>query len=314
VRKISGGIFSVMGNELVAKTAGSYNMQDGYINAKDINDGDFEYDTKVQFSDANQGAYSFTAKDDSKPIIELQGKMPTYKEKYDKEKEEGAYTETNGLIKIPTAVAYTENGMATVEITVKDPDGNEVDLDKEDNTFKADKDGVYTVTYNAVYENGEKTDAHYSISVGDVFAPKFTLANDGTSTSSAKKEGDTFKFKTIKLIDDDSNGVKIRKEIYDPSHELISGSTVDGSYGSYAGKPNNGSTIKLNKVGEYTIVYTATDAVGNEYKITETLTVTSKGSSTPTTWTTLSTVLIIVAIVLLAGVIIYVVRFRKVKK
>ena len=301
VRKISGGIFSVMGNELVAKTAGSYSLQDGYIDANDIIKEDklFDYDTDVKFSDANQGAYSFTATDDSKPVIELQGKMPTYSEK-------------DTTVTIPTAVAYTEHGMGTVKIEVKDPDGKAVKLNEADNTFKVDKDGVYTVTYTGVYENGEKAENFYKISVGDVFAPKFTLTG-GTSTNSAKKEGDSFSFKTIELVTAEE-GVQIRKEIYDPSHELISGSTVDGSYSGYAGKANNGSEIKLNKVGEYTIVYTAKDAVGNDYKITETLTVTSKGSSTPTTWTTLSTVLIIVAILLLAGVIIYVVRFRKVKK
>lgn len=317
VRKISGGIFSLMGNEITAKTAGSYSVQDGYIAAGAINNGEFDYNKAVNFSSANEGNYSFNVIDDAKPVIELQDKMPTYKEKYDDEIE-GGYTLSNGLVKIPVAVAYTANGMGEVEIEVKDPDGSKVDLNTEDgelkNTFKADKHGVYTVTYSATYENGEKDSVSYKINVGDVFAPKFTVSG-GTSTTSAKKEGETFTFKKIELVEgEDIDGVTITKEIYDPSHELISGSTVSGGYSGYADKATNGSDITLNKVGEYTIVYTAKDKVDNEYKITETLTVTSKGSSTPTTWTTLSTVLIIVAIVLLAGVIIYVVRFRKVKK
>ncbi|MDE7163929.1 MAG: hypothetical protein K2O04_00685 [Clostridiales bacterium] len=306
VRKISGGIFSLMGNEITAKTAGSYSVQDGYINADDIKNGTFVYDTDVKFSSANEGNYSFNVVDTAKPVIELQGKMPTYVAKY-------AEGEADGVVKVPTAVAYTENGMGDIKIDVVDPNGSTVDLD-ENNSFVADKDGVYVVTYNGTYSNGEKDSVHYDINVGDVFAPKFTVTG-GTSTASAKKEGDTFTFKKIELAEgEQSDGVTIRKEIYDPSHELISGSTVDGGYSGYADKANNGSEIKLNKVGEYTIVYTAKDAVGNDYKITETLTVTSKGSSTPTTWTTLSTVLIIVAVVLLAGVIVYVVRFRKVKK
>ncbi|MDE6292996.1 MAG: DUF5011 domain-containing protein [Clostridiales bacterium] len=305
VRKISGGIFSLMGNEITAKTAGSYSVQDGYIEASKIDKGKFAY-SDVQFSSANEGNYSFNIVDNAKPVIELQGKLPTYVAKYEADK-------ASGLVTVPTAVAYTENGMGEIKIEVKDPDGSNVDL-KDDNTFVADKDGVYTVTYSATDENGEKDTKSYSINVGDVFAPKFTVTG-GTSTTSAKKEGDTFTFKKIELAEgEDSKGVTVRKEIYDPSHELISGSTVDGGYSGYADKANNGSTITLNKVGEYTIVYTAKDSVGNDYKITETLTVTSKGSSTPTTWTTLSTVLIIVAVVLLAGVIIYVVRFRKVKK
>lgn len=301
VRKISGGIFSIMGNEFTAKTACSYNVQDGYIKATDISEGDFDYSDKniVKFSSANDGVYSFNVVDDAKPIIELQDIMPTYMKK-------------DSEITIPKAIAYTENGMGEIETDVKDPDGNDVDL--KDNKFTADKDGVYTVTYSATYENGEKDSVSYNINVGDVLAPRFTLEK-GTSTSSVLQEGKEFTFKNIVLdADEDKNGVTITKEIYDPSHEIISGSTVSGGYSGYANNGNNGSKIYLTKVGEYTIVYTAKDSVGNEYKITETLTVTGKGSSSATTWTTLSTVLIIVAIVLLAGVIVYVVRFRKVKK
>lgn len=306
VRKITGGVFSLMGNEFTAKTAQSYRIWDGYINADNINNG-FNYADVTQVDIP----YRVQVNDDATPVIELQGTMPTYVAKYDAEN--GEYSETNGLVQLPTAVAYTQYGMGEITIDVKDPKGSTVTLN-ENNQFEADKDGAYTVTYTATYKNGKEDSKEYFINVGDVFAPKFTVSG-GTSTSSAKKEGDTFKFKTIELVEgEDTDGVTVTKQIYDPSHELISGSTVDGSYTGYAKKENNGSEIKLNKVGEYTIVYTAKDAVGNDYKITETLTVTSKGSSTPTTWTTLSTVLIIVAILLLAGVIIYVVRFRKVKK
>ncbi|MDE6201564.1 MAG: hypothetical protein K2M47_06800 [Clostridiales bacterium] len=307
VRKITGGIFSLMGNEFTAKTAQSYSIADGYINANKIEGNGFDYSAVTPVGIA----YSVNVVDDSSPMLELQGTMPSYQAKYDEKL--GDYSLENGLVKVPVAVAYTQYGMGEVTIDVKDPNGSTVKLDDE-NQFKADKDGSYTVTYTATYKNGKEDIQHFYINIGDVFAPKFTVTG-GTSTASAKKEGDTFKFKTIELSDgEETSGVTITKQIYDPSHELISGSTVEGSYSSYANKANNGSDIKLSKVGEYTIVYTAKDAVGNDYKITETLTVTSKGSSTPTTWTTLSTVLIIVAIVLLAGVIIYVVRFRKVKK
>ncbi|MDE6029606.1 MAG: hypothetical protein K2F90_04725 [Clostridiales bacterium] len=309
VRKITGGVFSLMGNEFTAKTAQSYRVWDGYINANKITATGFDYADVTQVDIP----YRVQVVDDAKPVLELQGTMPSYKAKYDESK--GDYSLENGLVQVPTAVAYTQYGMGEVTITVTDPNGSKIELN-ENNQFKAEKDGAYTVTYTATYKNGKEETQPFTINVGDVFAPKFTVTG-GTSTASAKKEGDTFTFKTIELTeggDDDAQSVQITKQIYDPSHELISGSTVDGSYNGYKDKGNNGSEIKLNKVGEYTIVYTAKDSVGNEYKITETLTVTSKGSSTPTTWTTLSTVLIVVAIVLLAGVIIYVVRFRKVKK
>ena len=324
-RKISGGTFSLMGSELVAMTEGSYSVQDGYIGYASANDGkgleadgSYDFNTDVTFGGANEGVYNFSITDSATPVVELQGTMPTYKAKYDAEKEDGAYTETNGLVKLPKAVAYTENGMGVVEIEVKDPDSYDVDLDDDavthEKSFKATKDGVYTVTYTATYKNATPATATYSISVGDVFAPVFTTEG-GTDTNGTKQEGDTFSFAKLVLVEEESNsGLTITKEIYDPSGEIMSGSTVSGSFSGYADKGNNGSEIKLNKVGDYKIVYTVKDAVGNEYKLTDKVTVASQGSSSPTTWTTLSTVLIIVAIVLLAGVIIYVVRFRKVKK
>ncbi|MDE7107552.1 MAG: hypothetical protein K2O39_04440, partial [Clostridiales bacterium] len=265
VRKITGGVFSLMGNEFTAKTAQSYRVWDGYINAAKITENGFNYEDVTQVDIP----YQVQVVDDATPVIELQGTMPSYKAKYDEEK--GEYSLENGLVKLPVAVAYTQYGMGEVKIDVKDPNGSTVDLDEE-NQFKADKDGAYKVTYTATYQNAKEEVQTFTVNVGDVFAPKFTVTG-GTSTASAKKEGDTFTFKTIELATDEkTDGVTVRKEIYDPSHELISGSTVDGSYTGYAKKENNGSEIKLNKVGEYTIVYTTKDAVGNEYKITETLT------------------------------------------
>lgn len=307
VRKISGGKFSLMGSEFVAMTQGSYSVQDGYIAGNGDNgmnsDGTFAWDN-VNFGGANEGVYNFSITDSAAPVIELQDKMPSYKEK-------------DATVVLPKAIAYTENGMGVIEIEVKDPDTNEVKLTEDNNgnkTFVATKDGAYTVTYTGTYKNASPATATYTINVGDVFAPVFTTKS-GTNTTGTKKEGDTFEFATIVLEEgEESTGVTITKEIYDPSGEIMSSSTVNGSYSGYADKKNNGSEIKLNKVGDYKIVYTVKDAVGNDYQITDKVTVASQGSSTPTTWTTLSTVLIVVAIVLLAGVIIYVVRFRKVKK
>ncbi len=324
IRKISGGIFSVMGNELTAYTSGSYTIQDGYINAKDINDGVFNYDdvkdddgnvvtqSPVKFDSVNKGIHYVDIVDTAKPVIELLDKAPVYENVYDEKK--GEIAEGNGLITVPEAIAYTENGMGTIKIDVTDPDGSDdVDWDEETRTFHATKNGVYKVTYTATYESGEVENYSFDVNVGKVTAPRFTVSG-GTSTAGTKKEGDTFTFKTLNLLEgESSDGVQIRKELY-YNNEILSANTVSGSYSGYASKGNNGTEIKLNKVGEYTIVYTAKDEYGNEYKITENVTVTSKGSSSPTTWTTLSTVLIIVAIVLLAGVIVYVVRFRKVKK
>ena len=314
-RKISGGVFSLMGIEFTAKTQGSYSVQDGYINAENVTAvGSYSFKDDVNFAGANEGVYNFSITDNSAPVIEMQGDMQTY----------WAFPESGAksvTVKLPTVVAYTETGMATVDVEVKDPDSYDVELEKDDddnelNEFVATKDGVYTVTYTATYKNATPVTSTYNISVGDVIAPQFTLVDGtGTSTTATLRVGDEFTFATMQLADGESTtGVTITKKLIDPSHEEVTDATVSGTYSGKREEKNNGTTITFNMAGTYEVVYTATDAVGNPSMQRVTITVVSSGSSTPTTWTTLSTVLIIVAVVLLAGVIIYVVRFRKVKK
>lgn len=314
-RKIGGGVFSLMGSEFTAKTQGSYSVQDGYINSEKVTGiGSYTFNDDVNFAGANKGVYNFSITDNSAPVIEMQGNLQTY----------WAFPETGAKsvnVTLPTVVAYTETGMATIEVEVKDPDSYDVELVKDEdgnktNEFIATKDGVYTVTYTATYKNAAPVTSTYNISVGDVVAPQFTLqADTGTSTTATLRVGDEFTFATMVLADGESStGVTITKKLIDPSHEEVTEATVSGTYSGKREEKNNGTTITFNMAGTYEVVYTATDAVGNPSMQRVTITVVSSGSSTPTTWTTLSTVLIIVAVVLLAGVIIYVVRFRKVKK
>ncbi len=307
VRKISGMAFSLMGSEFTAKKQGSYNVQDGYIFESDYENGGYSYD-KVKFVGLSEGNYSFKIKDTSAPVFEVQGVMPTYWAKYDATSEE---TIANTTVKLPKVVAYTENGIADVELEIT-YNNEKVDYDKETNTFKGVKDGAYKLKYTATAANAKTADAEYTINIGDVQGPEFTLSG-GTSTTATMKVGDTFTFAAMKLVEDE-NGVQITKKLYDPSHEEVTDATVSGSMTSKGDAKNNGTTITFSMAGTYEVVYTATDSNNNPTTQRFTITVVSSGSSTPTTWTTLSTVLIVVAIVLLAGVIVYVVRFRKVKK
>lgn len=307
VRKISGMSFSLMGTEFTAKKQGSYNVQDGYIFKSDYDNGGYSYD-KVQFVGLDQGNYSFKIKDTSAPVFEVQGIMPTYWAKYDATSEDTIAATT---VKLPKVIAYTENGMADVELEIT-YNNESVDYDKETNTFKGVKDGAYKLKYTATAANAQTVDAEYTINIGEVEGPEFTLSG-GTSTTATMKVGDTFTFAAMKLVADE-NGVQITKKLFDPSHEEVTDATVSGSMTSKGDAKNNGTTITFNMAGTYEVVYTATDSNNNPTTQRFTITVVSSGSSTPTTWTTLSTVLIIVAVVLLAGVIVYVVRFRKVKK
>ena len=65
-----------------------------------------------------------------------------------------------------------------------------VDYDKETNTFKGVKDGAYKLKYTATAANAKTADAEYTINIGDVQGPEFTLSG-GTSTTATMKVGDT---------------------------------------------------------------------------------------------------------------------------
>ena len=304
-RKISGKQFALMGSEITVKAQGSYSVTDGYIEANDIS-GYVDFANSVtQYG----SPYSFSITDTAAPVLEIQGVVPSYSALYNKD--------DNNLITLPSVIAYTENGAATVKVEVTDPKSRKVTTTYVDATneytFKGELDGRYTVVYTASYADATPATATYYINVGDVVGPEFTLTG---GTALRLKVGDTFEFAQIELTGDDKNkttGITVTKRLIDPSREEVTDATVSGSYTSRYDAKNNGSTITLSKPGTYEVEYTVTDAVGNPMTERVTITVTSSGSSTPTTFTTLSTVLIIVAVVLLAGVIVYVVRFRKVK-
>ena len=301
-RQISGGVFSLVGDEFTAKSQGTYFFRDGYIKEETLQEAvssGFEFKDIVEITDE----YKASVTDTAVPVIEVQGRMPSYAEK-------------DAKVTLPSVIAFSENGNAKVELLVTNAKGNEVksDLNEEDNTysFTGTTDGEYTLTYTATYANATPVTATFKINIGDVVGPEFTVSG---GTTDRQTVGKVFTFGTMSLAEGEStSGVTITKTLYDPSREEVTDATVSGSYSSYAEKPNNGTDITLDKAGTYEVVYTATDSVGNVTTQRFTINVVSSGSGKPTTITGVSTALIIVAVVLLAGVIIYVVRFRKVKE
>ncbi|MCH5161384.1 MAG: hypothetical protein J1G04_05065 [Clostridiales bacterium] len=309
-RQIEGSVFSVMGSEFTAKNQGTFYFRDGYIDSDKIADYT-DYNTDVTPYGANADkSYYIVVTDNSTPTMEVQGVMPRYQLK--------STADTKYKVELPAVTAYTENGMAEVDVTVKNKSGNDVKVEEEDGKkfFYGETDGEHTVTYTATYRNATPVTKTYTVYIGDIIGPDFNVIG---GTSGRLTKGDEFKFGKIELIAGEDgkieSGVTITKRLVDPSGADVSGATVSGSYSSYSNSENNGSTITLDMSGRYQVIYTATDSVGNvtTYPTIE-ITVVSDGSSKPTTITTLSTVLIIIAVVLLAGVIVYVVRFRKVKE
>lgn len=300
VHKISGGAFSLMGDEFIAYSQGLYLVSDGYATL-DGTLGDYHV----------MESYSISATDTLTPSIEVQGVMPMY---WDKKAENS--TDADADVKLPIVVAVSEYGQAELSVTVTDPSGTEVTATKDSTdghyTFEPLKDGAYKVVYKAVLNGGEPVSAEYTVNVGDVIAPEFEVISP---LSGSVKLNSTFTFSNIAL--DTANGdtyanCTFTKKLLDPAKsEVVSVSGKDSRYANMSN--NNGSEIKLDKSGTYTVVYEVTDENGNKSTLQYQFTVAAQRSANNVSLTMISTVLIIVGVILIVGVIIYFVRYRKVK-
>lgn len=300
MHKISGGAFSLMGDEFIAYSQGSYLVSDGYATL-DGTLGDYHV----------MESYSISATDTLTPSIEVQGVMPMY---WDKKAENS--TDADADVKLPIVVAVSEYGQAELSVTVTDPSGTEVTATKDSTdghyTFEPLKDGAYKVVYKAVLNGGEPVSAEYTVNVGDVIAPEFEVISP---LSGSVKLNSPFTFSNIAL--DTANGdtyanCTFTKKLLDPAKsEVVSVSGKDSRYANMSN--NNGSEIKLDKSGTYTVVYEVTDENGNKSTLQYQFTVAAQRSANNVSLTMISTVLIIVGVILIVGVIIYFVRYRKVK-
>ncbi len=300
VRKInSSSVYALMGSEITFKTQGSARIQDGY---SQVTDGDIG--TFVPYG-ADDGKYTVSVTDTDVPVIEAQGVAPTYSEK-------------NVEVVMPSVIGYNKNGPAEIKVSVSASKGSNPKATLNDNNqyvFTPTEDGTYTVTYTAVAGNGKDATASYTITVGDVKGPEFSRI-DGTKPSDKIRVGSTFKFDKVAVIDEDNTtDFRVTKKLYDPTGAVVSSATVTGSYNSYKDvqQPDDDTDIKLTMSGDYIVEYIVSDKAGNETTQRVKISVVSKGSGKAKTFTGLSIALTVIAVVLLAGVIIYVVRFRKVK-
>lgn len=303
VHRVTGGRMSVMNDEFTALNVGTYRFRDYII---DSASGDEVYSDKAE-------TYSISVTSDETPVIEALGLVPTY-------------SDTDVEVKLPLFVALTEHANITPDVTVTDKDGEnvlltEVDEDGDDintsgqplagYTFTPEEDGQYTVSVTASYRGVSATALTYTINVGDVVAPDFTLS---ASQQTSYRLNSEFTFETITAVAGEGENVSnftYTKTLVDPSGEEVD--TVSGTGTTYASRGNSGSTITLSKSGTYTVTYEVTDENGNTSTQKYTITVTAQASGGNVSLTAISTVLIIVGIVLIVGVIVYLVRYRKIK-
>ena len=316
VRQIEGtGKFSLTGGSLfTAYNTGSFNFTDGYF--RKVEGGD---DVFTVLNKKNSGIYDLTVTDTSTTNWEVLGEMPSYAEK-------------DAMVTLPKVVAYSDFANAVIELKVTDPDGTvlKVAPSKEDNAegkydvrfngdqyeFKATKDGTYNVEYIAVGSDG-RTTRSFAIKAGDIVAPDFELV--GTHETRAVENG-KFEFKAVKINSEEdtlnttvTNSIHYKKTLKAPDGSEVY--TVDGYGNSYRDmtKPSGSDAYVFTKVGNYTVEYTVYDKVGNSSVQRYTITVTAAQVSNPVNTKIISTILIIVGVLLIAGVILYFVRFRKVK-
>ena len=173
------------------------------------------------------------------------------------------------------------------------------------------EDGVYTISYTATLNNRVVTSDEYAIKVGDVVAPNIDVAVGSingtrvTGTTVSANVGDTFDFASI-TVNEPSTGFSYTKELIDPNNSVIATLTSRTL-------ANNGSSYTLGIAGQYRVEYTVTDDAGNSTVVKYTIVVSSSSSTSPSSGavTTLAVVLIIVGVLLVAGVVIYLIRFRR---
>lgn len=294
--EVSGGRFSVIGDDFTALATGNYE-----VTAKPV----------LLKKSAPQIDYVVTNPDNAAALNDL---LASKKDntvlavtdssvvKFDLATELVPYADINATVALPKGIAYTDNANAEVTVKVTDPNGSDVTVTSD--SFKVSKHGSYTVTYTAKIEGKEDKTFTYTVKAGDLIAPEFTVADGKDYTA---KTGATFKFAKITCTED-ADG-----KTYTYTKTL----TRDGkTVASVTGKDTETSSdaIKLSESGKYTVTYTVTDENGNKASTVYSVTVTGESKDGGISLAALSAILIVVGVLLIAGVIVYLFRFRTVKK
>lgn len=295
--EVKGGKFSVIGDDFTALNTGDYSITKKIVllNATSAN---------AQYKSANaEKATALAEYLAGKETTDKLSVSDTSTVKFELAEELVPYVEKDSTVTIPAGIAYTEFANATVTAKVTDPNGSDVKVTSD--TFKAIKNGTYTVTYTAKIDGKEDKTFSYTLKAGNVTAPEFTV--DGGKDYTAKI-GSTFKFAKINAIDSDADG-----KTYTYTKTLtLNGTTI--ASGTGRDYETSSDAITLSESGKYTVTYTVTDEAGNKSSVVYSVTVTSESNSGGISLAALSAILIVVGVLLIAGVIVYLFRFRTVKK
>lgn len=295
--EISGGRFSLMGEEFVMMTAGTYKVTDKPLIVT-TTDYTKDYQSSAAGYEAWLNSYaiekkSIIANQDSNITFETVGaSVPAY------------VKEVNSEVTLPAMVAYNsvENAKKEdVKVEVTHSSGVEMKVTEQADgtyTFKPNSNGSYTVKYTASV-GGSSDTVSFTVKVGDINAPEFTVAEHAKTA----KVGAKFEFNAIELTDKSETGVTVLKTL---SKDGSTKATVK----SLSGK---GENITLDAAGTYEVTYEVTDKNGNVSTKRFTITVTEASANTVSTIMVVTIVLIVVAVALIAGIVVYLIVSRKKK-
>lgn len=249
--------------------------------------------------------YTITVSDTIKPVIVInetdEYSMP----------ETAQYKNANNEVvnvKLPLFTATDEyNGVKSTSITVNDPDGEELTVNTltDHYEFTPNKNGVYSVTYQAVDNAGNVTTEKYSISVGDVTAP--TLS--GVVAPGSYNIGDTLRIDLSKLtLNDDTDSTKTGSSAVNSNNLTITLTGPDGNVELV--KADDIYSYKFTNAGTYTLKYALKDDSNNPDDMSYTFEVKGNTASTSISEKAWGIGLIVLSVIILAGVVIYFVKTK----
>jgi major membrane immunogen (membrane-anchored lipoprotein) len=311
---VRGFQYEMKGNVITPMSTGSYYF--GYF-----------------FDDAHRidNGSTFVVKDSTRPEIILFDDVQMYQKRltseraaaYEAIRDNAATTPTQMenalaeyLIRIPRVSVIDAGGISEFKVTVKNRDGTVVNPESDIPAFDGEKyfrptdDGVYTITYEVLDFDGNSASLTVSIPVGKLIAPTLSLTQ---SHSANPRNGYEFRFSPVRVTEAagfETSEVTVTVTLFHPSGREVathSGSPVNGVF-----TPSDAPHV-LTDAGIYRAEYRVRDRAGNE-TVEEVIISIPGASGRGINYQILSTVLIIVAILMVVFVLLYFFRFRRIKE
>ena len=179
-------------------------------------------------------------------------------------------------------------------------------------SFEPTENGEFTITYIATVGSLPEVRQSFNIRVGAITPPHFNIVG----THQGLRQGNEFRFLPLEIIGDDDEEITITRRLISPAGNHIydfSTITTDTDFLTRVSADEE-NPFEINETGNFVVEYTAIDRHGNRSYIRRTITVTGDGPSGGGPLRVLQVVLIIVGSLLIAGVLLYFVRYRKVKE